>query len=252
MSPELKFNGQTALVTGGTRGIGAAIAAALAQAGCQVIATGRDPAGVDRLNQDPAANHKGRVSYWAADFGESASLNELLQRIQALNRLDVCVNNAGINIIKPFQEVSPEDFALVDQVNLRAPFAIAQAAARVMRRGGYGRIVNIASIWSVITKPGRAAYTASKHALAGLTKTLAVDLAAEGILVNALSPGFTLTELTRASLSDQEMEQMSTQVPLGRMARPEEMAQVALFLASGMNTYLTGQNIVVDGGFTIV
>ncbi|RJX31631.1 MAG: glucose 1-dehydrogenase [Desulfarculus sp.] len=252
MSAEQSFQGQTALVTGGTRGIGAAIVQALVQAGAQVIATGRDPEAVRRLNQDPVATQEGQVAYWAADFAHPASLADFLAKVEGLERLEVCVNNAGINVIRSTNELSEAEFELIDRVNLRAPFLVAQAASRVMARAGYGRVVNIASIWGVISKPGRAAYTASKHGLVGLTKTLALDLAPTGVLVNAVSPGFTLTELTRDSLSAEEMASLAAQVPLGRLAQPEEMARVVLFLASRENTYITGQNIVVDGGFSIV
>lgn len=252
MSADQSFQGQTALVTGGTRGIGASIVQTLVRAGAQVIATGRDPEGVRRLNQDPIATQEGHVVYWAADFADPASLDDFLAGVAGLERLEVCVNNAGINIIRPTSELSQAEFELVERVNLRAPFLVTQTASRIMARASYGRVVNIASIWGVISKPGRVAYTASKHGLVGLTKTLALDLAPLGVLVNAVSPGFTLTELTRASLSAQEMTRLAAQVPLGRMAQPEEMARVVLFLASRENTYLTGQNIVVDGGFTIV
>ncbi|MEW5911546.1 MAG: glucose 1-dehydrogenase [Thermodesulfobacteriota bacterium] len=251
MGAEQSFQGQTALVTGGTRGIGAAIVEALVQAGAQVIATGRDTQGVQQKNQDPATTYKGRVSFWQADFADPASTQAFLDRLGEVPRLDVCVNNAGINIVKPTAELSQAEFELVDQVNLRAPFRVAQAACRVMARAGYGRVVNIASIWGLITRPGRVAYTASKHGLLGITKTLALDMAPAGILVNAISPGFTLTDLTRASLGTEELKRLAGQVPLGRLAQPAEMARVVLFLASPQNTYITGQNIVVDGGFTI-
>lgn len=249
MSLRIEMNGQTALVTGGTRGIGAAVAQALAGSGCKVIATGRNPEGVERLNRE---NTNGPITYWEADFADPESLRAFLGRVESLECLEVCINNAGINIIKPTAQLNGQEFALVDQVNLRAPFAVARAAAKVMARVGYGRIVNVASIWSVMTKAGRAAYTASKHGLVGLTKALAADLAGDGILVNAMSPGFTLTELTKASLSPGEMKALDAQVPLGRFALPEEIAQAVLYLASPANTYITGQNLIVDGGFTLV
>jgi 3-oxoacyl-[acyl-carrier protein] reductase len=146
----------------------------------------------------------------------------------------------------------PEEFDRVAAVNYRGPFLLSRAAAPVMARGGGGRIVNVASIWSVATKAKRSAYSAAKTGLVGLTRALAVELAPAGILVNALSPGFTLTEMTARSLHAEEMTAITAQIPLQRMARTEEIAEVALFLASARNSYLTGQNIVVDGGFTLV
>ena len=116
----------------------------------------------------------------------------------------------------------------------------------------WGRIINIASIWGVITKEKRSLYTSTKSALIGLTRTLAVELSASNILVNTVSPGFTETELTKTSLSQTERAALESNIPIGRFAQPNEIAQVVLFLASNSNTYLTGQNIVTDGGFTIV
>jgi 3-oxoacyl-[acyl-carrier protein] reductase len=121
-----------------------------------------------------------------------------------------------------------------------------------MKKMNYGRIVNIASIWSIITKPGRAVYAATKSGLVGMTRAVAVDLAPYGILVNAVSPGFVNTELTKNTLSPEECESLSSQVPMGRFAEPEEIARTVLFLSSDWNTYLTGQNLVVDGGYACV
>jgi 3-oxoacyl-[acyl-carrier protein] reductase len=121
-----------------------------------------------------------------------------------------------------------------------------------MKKQKYGRVVNVASIWSKITKPGRTAYTISKNAIVGLTQTMAVELASHGVIVNAISPGFTLTELTESTLSTAEMDQLSGQLPIRRFAEPIEIARVIFFLTSKENSYMTGQNIVVDGGFTHV
>jgi 3-oxoacyl-[acyl-carrier protein] reductase len=121
-----------------------------------------------------------------------------------------------------------------------------------MKANGYGRIVNIASIWSTATKGGRALYSMTKTGLVGLTRTVAVDMAPYNVLANSVSPGFTRTELTASTLSEDDAAAMAAQVPLNRFAEPAEMSKVIMFLASGLNTYLTGQNIVVDGGFTIV
>jgi len=135
---------------------------------------------------------------------------------------------------------------------LRAPLLLCNSICPAMKKMHYGRIVNIASIWSITTKPGRAVYTATKSGLVGMTKAVAVDLAPYSILVNAVSPGFTNTELTKTSLSPEECEDISNKVPMGRFAEPAEIARTVLFLSSNLNTYITGQNLVVDGGYTCV
>lgn len=241
-------NPQVVLVTGATRGIGSAIARQFQEHGAELLLTGTNADEIQRLN---AAKPVG-VRYLQVDFSGHASTEEFCKTIEALPRLDVCVNNAGINIIRPFGDVTAADFDRLNAIDYRAPYLVGQAAAKVMKRAGRGWIVNIASIWSVITKPQRTLYTAAKSGLAGLTRAMAVELGGHGILVNSVSPGFVETDLTRQSLSDAERGSLSRQVPLGRMAQPEEIARVVTFLASEQNTYLTGQNIIVDGGFTNV
>lgn len=236
------------LVTGATRGIGAAIATHFAGTGAEVLATGTDEAAVRRLN---ATGGRG-VRYITADFTTPEALRSFCAFVEGLPRLDVCVNNAGINIIKPLDDVTEADFDRLSAIDYRAPYFISQSAARVMRRAAQGRIINIASIWSVITRKGRSQYSAAKTGLVGMTRAMAVELAADGILVNCVSPGFVMTDLTRQSLSETERLALAAQVPLGRMAEPEEIARVVGFLASPENTYVTGQNLVVDGGFTHV
>lgn len=236
------------LVTGATRGIGAAIADEFWSRGDEVILTGTDAGTIEQRNA--AAGE--RRSFVRADFSDADSVRELCAFIERLPRLDVCVNNAGINIIKPFDAVTEADFDRLTGVNYRAPYLVAQSAARVMRGARRGWIVNIASMWSVITKKGRTLYTAAKSGLAGMTRGMAIDLAVDGILVNSVSPGFILTDLIRQSLTDDERAALAVQVPLGRLGAPHEIAKIVAFLASPENTYLTGQNIVADGGFTNV
>lgn len=229
------------LVTGATRGIGAAIARQFLDEGADVVTTGARALAV-----------QGEARHVQADFSDAQSLRDFCRFVEGLPRLDVCVNNAGINIIKPLDEMTEEDFDRLAAINFRAPYLISQSAARVMRRAKRGWIVNIASIWSVITKQRRTAYSAAKTGLVGMTRAMATELAAEGILVNCVSPGFVLTDLTRKSLTLAEMEELAAQVPLGRMAEPEEIARLVGFLAGPQNTYITGQNIVADGGFSNV
>lgn len=252
MTIKLDFSDRIVLITGGTRGIGAELAREFLGAGARVIVSGTDPVQVAEMNRKCAAEGTSKIRYLQADFADESSLKRFLEEIENLPRLDVCVNNAGINKHNLISEVETEDYDQLMRVNLRAPALICRAACRLMRRANYGRIVNIASIWSVISKARRSVYAATKTGLVGLTRTMAVDMAPYNILANAVSPGFVNTELTAATLVPQEMTDLAAQVPLQRFAHPAEIAKVILFLASDLNTYLTGQNIVVDGGFTSV
>lgn len=245
------LSGRRVLVTGGTRGIGAAIADAFEGAGASLILTGTDPAGIEKLNEE-ATSHGVDREYLAADFADKRSLETFLQAIEDRAPIDVCVNNAGTNRILPLEKISVDDFDWLSAINLRAPLLISRAVAPGMREGGWGRIVNIASIWSVITREGRSLYTATKTGLVGMTRTLSAELAGDGILVNAVSPGFTLTDLTRDSLTDEEMRQLEAEIPIRRLAEPAEIAMAVLFLSSELNTYVTGHNLVIDGGFVTV
>lgn len=252
MSLKLDFSGRVVLVTGATRGIGASIACDLGTAGAELILTGTDPMKMSELNRENAAKGIQNVRYLPADFDDEVSLQRFLEELDRLPRIDACINNAGINILNPITDILLEDYDRLMRVNLRAPALICHTVCRKMQVAGYGRIVNIASIWSVISKPRRSVYAATKTGLAGLTRALAVDMAPYNVLANVVSPGFVMTELTQSTLSQQEMKDLAEQVPVNRFAQPSEISRVVLFLASELNTYLTGQNIVVDGGFTVV
>lgn len=242
------FKGQRILITGSTRGIGKATAELFLQKGASVIITG--------TSEDCPINLKselnGDFQYLKADFSSSNGISEFLKKLDSYSRIDVCINNAGINQLYEFGDIPNSAYEEVLTVNLQAPFKIGQYLSKIMKKQKYGRIVNVASIWSVITRPKRTIYTISKNALIGLTKTMAIELAPHGITVNAISPGFTLTELTENTNTKEEIEKLSDQVPARRFAKPEEIAEVILFLSSKENSYMTGQNIVVDGGFTNV
>lgn len=246
------FKEQTVLVTGATRGIGAAIAAAFEAAGASLLLTGTRADQVKTLNEENAAKGIRHIRWLQADFTSAGGTERFLEALAAETPVQVLVNNAGTNRLNPTDQVTTDDLDALLSINLRAPLLLCREIGRTMKAAGYGRIINIASIWSVITKPGRVVYTATKTGLAGMTKTVAADLAPYGVLVNAVSPGFINTELTKMTLPLEEQERLAAQVPLGRFAEPEEIARVVLFLASRENSYLTGQNIVVDGGFTCV
>lgn len=232
----------TVLVTGASRGIGAAIAGAFADSGWHVVGTSTRGKG----------DVEGVAEWIAVDFSDPASTEAFCTKVAGMVSLGALVNNAGINIIKPQVEVERADFRRIDAVDLEGPYFVARAAAQRMADLGGGRIVNIASIWSVVTKAHRTLYTTMKAGLAGLSRAMAVEWAEHGVLVNTVSPGFVMTDLTRQSLDEEQRAEMASRVPMRRFAEPDEIASIVRFLCSEENSYLTGQNIVVDGGYTVV
>lgn len=249
---KIDFQGQTVLVTGATRGMGKQFADDFAKLGANLILTGTDKDQIETLNQGAKRSGQHTRKYYAVDFANAKSTKDFIETIEAYHKIDVCINNAGINRINFIDETSLEDWKDILAVNIEAPFMITRVVSKLMKRNHYGRIVNIASVFGVISKAKRSIYTTTKFALRGLTTTSAIELAPYNVLVNSVSPGFVLTELTEKILSEAEMEDLARQVPMGRFAEPDEISRVVLFLASSLNTYLTGQNIVVDGGFVNV
>jgi NAD(P)-dependent dehydrogenase (short-subunit alcohol dehydrogenase family) len=234
------FKTKTVFVTGVTRGIGEAIAATFHAAGAKVIGTGTRSEAAGAFDE-----------YVQADFGDIEQIRACADYVRRAEP-DVLINNAGINRNLPFIEIDPQDFQQIQQVNVFAPFSLCQAAIPSMKRKGWGRIVNISSIWGKISKEYRASYSASKFALDGMTLALAAEHAADGILANCVAPGFTDTELTHKMLGDEGIRQIVSTVPIHRMANVEEIARFVVWLGSPDNTYITGQNIAIDGGFSRV
>ena len=245
------FNSKTILITGATRGIGMKIAEDLSLLGANLLLTGTNPEQVKELN-DSANRQDLKRKYFCVDLQDRASLDSFIASLKSYPVIDGLVNNAGINRLNPVTEALESDWDDMMQVNLSAPFRLIKEISAGMIRNGYGRIVNIASIFSTISKEKRAIYSATKFGLHGLTVGSSNDLARYNILVNTLSPGFVMTDLTRKNLSESERMQLAEQVPIKRLAEVQDISNVAVFLLSDLNRYLTGQNIIVDGGFTNV
>jgi 3-oxoacyl-[acyl-carrier protein] reductase len=163
---------------------------------------------------------------------------------------DILINNAGINIIKEVDSILDEDIEKITAINLTAPLKLIQYVSKNMKKNNFGKIVNISSIWGIRSKEKRTLYSATKFGLIGQTKALSRELGEYNILINAICPGFTATDLTMQSLNQEELETMKSQIPLKRLAKPEEIAKAVKFLISDDNSYITGQTLVVDGGFT--
>ena len=216
-----------ALVTGGSKGIGKAVCEKLEALGYVVAA--------------PA--------HCELDLSSSESVKAFLE-LHKNDVYDVIINNAGINDINDIEMVTDEEIERAMQINLVSPLKILRKFVPVMKEKRYGRIVNIGSIWGIVSKRGRVVYSMTKHGIHGITKTLAVELAEYNILVNTICPGYTLTELTYKNNSEEQIRNIEKDIPIQRMARPDEIADAIIYFAQDRNTYITGQLIAVDGGFT--
>jgi len=230
-----------AVVTGATRGIGYAIAERLLKDGLEVIATGT------RKN----AKHPAGSSYYQVDFFDDNSVNKFIQYLKK-QRINILVNNAGINKIGKFSSIEVKDFDLILRVNLRVPFQICQAVIPYMEKEKWGRIVNLTSIFGNITKEYRASYSSSKFGLDGMTAALAAEVSERGILANSVGPGFIDTDMTRDVLDKSDISKLKGRIPMKRLGQVNEIAALVSWLVSDENTYITGQNLMIDGGFTRV
>ncbi|MDP8977085.1 MAG: 3-oxoacyl-ACP reductase FabG [Actinomycetota bacterium] len=240
------MQGQVALVTGGSRGIGAAIVKALAGRGATVAAGySRNSDAAERLQK---ALPEGQVSIHQGNIGEPEDAQRVVDEVLGQHgRLDVLVNNAGINEDKTIRKMTPEDWDKVIKINLNGAFYLSSKVLPHMLERGSGRIVNISSVIGEMGNVGQANYAASKAGLHGLTKTMALETAAKGITVNAVTPGFIATDMV-TSMPDEALEKVVKLIPIGRLGEPEEVARVVEFLADPDAGYLTGTVVAINGG----
>jgi gluconate 5-dehydrogenase len=248
--PQFSLEGQIALITGAGRGIGFAFARALAAAGAHVVVNDLN-AGVADSACEHIRDEGGKASPAVFDVTDFDSLDTVVDGIVAdLGRLDILINNAGILIRAPIEDHAMPDFNRVININLNAVYAMARACARPMRAQGRGRIINTASVMSISSRPGVISYVAAKHGVLGLTRGLAAELGPNNITVNAIGPGYILTEMNRHVLGTPFEKTVIDRTPMARWAEPEELTGTAVFLASDAASFVTGQLLMVDGGMT--
>ncbi len=241
------LDGKVAMVTGGTRGIGRAIATAFAGAGVKVAVIGRDQARADQAAAEIGHDAKG----YACDVTSQESVEAAVSAIEkAQGSIDILINNAGVTKDNVFLRLSDADFDTVLEANLKGAFRTIRAASRGMMKKRWGRIINVSSVVGLIGNKGQANYAASKAGLLGLTKSIARELASRGITVNAVAPGFIATDMT-AGLTAEQKDALAKQIPLERLGTSEDVAGAVLFLASDGAGYITGQVLAVDGGMVM-
>jgi len=247
-----KLHGRVALVTGGNRGLGFAMARALAEAGASVVVTSRQEERAVKSAEALSETTGQRSMGLAVDVTDAAQIESMIQSVvQEFGRIDILVNNAGINIRKPVEEFDEVSWDLVQDTNLKAPFLCSRAAARYMKEQRYGRIINLSSMLGKVALPERSAYCSSKGGLIQLTRVMALEWATHNITVNALCPGPFATEINIPVINNPQANQFFLDhIALGRWGQPEELGGAIVFLASDASSFMTGAALVIDGGWT--
>jgi 3-oxoacyl-[acyl-carrier protein] reductase len=241
---KLDFTNKTAIVTGADGGIGKAIAESLLKLNAKVIITG--------IEQAPEwSKHYSKCIFYQLDFLSKKSFEAFCQKINNESSIDILINNAGIQIKHAIDDIKDDDWDKVLAINLTGTMKMMRLVVPFMKKQNSGKIVNISSVAGIISKPTQSSYSTTKAGIIALTKSSALDLATYNIQVNSLCPGTTQTPMVENVLNDQQKEAILKNVPMKRFAKVSEIADFALFLCSKYNTFMTGQPVVVDGGFVI-
>jgi 2-deoxy-D-gluconate 3-dehydrogenase len=245
----LRLDGKAALVTGASRGLGRAMAAALAEAGADVGLVARTEADLRDTAQLVRACGR-RAVVETADVRRVEDVERAVEAVrEAFGRLDILVNNSGVAVVKPLVETSPDEWREVLETNLTGSFLFCRAAGRTLVAQRHGKVINVASVVGALGLPGYAAYSASKGGLIALTRTLAVEWARHNIQVNAIAPGWFLTPMNAHAFADARLgERLLRDVPARRVGQPDELGPLVVYLASSASDFMTGEVVVIDGG----
>ncbi len=245
-----QLDGKVSLVSGASRGIGRAMAEGLAGAGSELVIAGREIATLTPVAKQIAEETDRTILPIQADISNLQEIESLVERtVKTFGRLDVLVNNAGVNVRNPALDFTEEDWDFVTDVNLKGAFFLAKACGKIMEKQGGGKVINTLSLTSAIGLPTSVAYTAAKGGLLQLTKLLAVEWAEHNIQVNGIAPGFIRTEMTAPAREDGRNEWILNRTPAYRWGEPEDLAGLTIFFASNASDFVTGQMVFVDGGF---